>query len=71
MRRGKKTRLTALLMALFMLTSGITVSATGTSEDVSSDTDNTEAAPAASEGNYITDEDFSNEMIEKNYTVVM
>lgn len=70
MRRGKKTRLTALLMALFMLTSGITVSATGTSEDVSSDTDNTEAAPAASEGNYITDEDFSNEMIEKNYTVV-
>ena len=68
MRRGKKTRLAALMLALILLTSGMTVSATGSSGETSSD--KTEDVPAASEGNYITDEDFSNEMIEKNYTVV-
>lgn len=69
MRKGKKTRLTALMLALFMFASGITVSATGSSDDASAG-DSTEEIPAASEGNYITDENFSNEMIEKNYTVV-
>lgn len=68
MRRGKKTRLAALMLALILLTSGMTVSATGSSGETSSD--KTEDVPAASEGNYITDEDFSNEIIEKNYTVV-
>ncbi|MDY2627225.1 MAG: extracellular solute-binding protein [Lachnospiraceae bacterium] len=68
MRRGKKTRLAALMLALILLTSGMTVSATGSLDETSSD--KTEDVPAASEGNYITDEDFSNEMIEKNYTVV-
>lgn len=68
MRRRKKTRLTALMLALILLTSGMTVSATGSLDETSSD--KTEDVPAASEGNYITDEDFSNEMIEKNYTVV-
>ncbi|MGN0294127.1 MAG: extracellular solute-binding protein [Lachnospiraceae bacterium] len=67
MRRGKKTRLTALMLALLLTVPGMAVSAAGSSDKASSEK---EDVPAASEGNYITDEDFSNEMIEKNYTVV-
>lgn len=58
--KGKKARITSLMVTTAMLVSSITVFA----DEPQANTVSTTAS------NYITDENFTNDMIEKNYTVV-
>lgn len=62
MRKKKSFRTAAVVLAIAVAVSGIPVAA---AED-----ENTSDASSANASNYITDENFTNDMIGKNYTVV-
>lgn len=62
MRKKKSFRTAAVVLAIVAAVSGIPVAA---AED-----ENTSDASSANASNYITDENFTNDMIGKNYTVV-
>lgn len=62
MRRKMSFRAAAMVLAIATAVSGITVSA--------SEEENTQDTASGNASNYITDENFTNDMIGKNYTVV-